>query len=103
MRNELNDRNVGGDLYKAGCVLDEIKAANEYFLSKPQNLSGASNSNNVDEVVIANDYFVLNGSIRLPLLSPQERIQLCINPHQHSCHSIHFSYPEGCFLSTVQK
>ena len=59
----MNDRNVGGDLYKAGCVLDEIKAANEYFLSKPQNLSGASNSNNDEEVVIANDYFVLNGDI----------------------------------------
>ena len=32
MRTELNDRNVGGDLYKAGYVLYEIKAANELFL-----------------------------------------------------------------------
>ena len=29
VRTELNARNVGGDLYKAGCVLDKIKAANE--------------------------------------------------------------------------
>ena len=32
MRNELNESNVGGDLHKAGCVLDEIKVTNEYFL-----------------------------------------------------------------------
>ena len=30
--NEFNERNVGGDLHKGGCILDEIKAANEYFL-----------------------------------------------------------------------
>ena len=29
MRTELNARNVGGDLYKVGCVLGETKAANE--------------------------------------------------------------------------
>ena len=28
MRNELNDRNAGGDLYKAGCIIDKIRAAN---------------------------------------------------------------------------
>ena len=28
MRNELNERNVCGDLHKAGCVLDEVKSAN---------------------------------------------------------------------------
>ena len=27
-RNELTYMNVGGDTYKAGCVLDKIKAAN---------------------------------------------------------------------------
>ena len=43
MRNELNERNVGGDLHKTGCVIDEIKAANEYFLSKLQSFSGKSN------------------------------------------------------------
>ena len=63
MRNELNERNVGGDLHKSGCVLEEIKAANEYFLSKLENLSGKSNSNYEGEVVIANDYFVLNNGI----------------------------------------
>ena len=26
MRNELNERNVGGDLHKSGCVFDEIKS-----------------------------------------------------------------------------
>ena len=26
MRNKFNDGNVGGDLHKAGCVLDEIKS-----------------------------------------------------------------------------
>ena len=39
MRNELNESNVGGDLHKSGCVLDKIKADNEYFLSKIENLS----------------------------------------------------------------
>ena len=39
MRNELNESNVGGYLQKYGCVLDKIKAANEYFLSKPDNFS----------------------------------------------------------------
>ena len=34
MRTELNAWNVGGELYKAGCVLDEIKAGNESFLGK---------------------------------------------------------------------
>ena len=29
MKTELNARNIDGDLYKAGCVLDDIKAANE--------------------------------------------------------------------------
>ena len=37
--------------------------ANEYFLSKLVNLSGKSNSNYDGEVVIANDYFVLNNVI----------------------------------------
>ena len=37
MINELNYTNVVGGLYKDGCVLDEIKAANEKFLSKIQN------------------------------------------------------------------
>ena len=42
MRTELNDRNVGGDLYKAGYVLYEIKAANELFLGNIQDLSGTT-------------------------------------------------------------
>ena len=42
MRTELNDRNSGGDLYKAGCVLEEIKAANESFLGKIKDLSGTN-------------------------------------------------------------
>ena len=42
IRTELNARNVGGDLYKAGCVLDKIKAANESFLGKLQDLSGTN-------------------------------------------------------------
>ena len=45
MRNESNESNVGGDLQKSGCVLEEIKVANEYFLSKVQNFLGTSNSN----------------------------------------------------------
>ena len=56
----MNERNVGGDLHKAGCVLDKIKAANEYFLSKIENFPGKSNSNYDGEVVIVNDYFVSN-------------------------------------------
>ena len=39
MRTELNAQNVGGYLYKAGCVLDGIKSANESFLGKLQDLS----------------------------------------------------------------
>ena len=63
MRNELNERNVGGDLYKSGCVLDTIKSANEKFLSKLQIVLGTSNSNNEEEVEIANDSFFLNDDI----------------------------------------
>ena len=58
-RNELNERNVDGYLHKAGYIHDEIKAANEYFLSKFENLSGKSNSKYNREMVIANYYFVL--------------------------------------------
>ena len=32
MINRLNESYVGGYLHKSGCVLDKIKAANEYFL-----------------------------------------------------------------------
>ena len=42
MKTELNARNVGGDLYKAGFFLDEIKAANESFLGKLQDLLGTN-------------------------------------------------------------
>ena len=63
MRNELNKRNFGGDLHKSGCALDELKSANEYFLSKLQNLLGKYNSNYDGEVVIANYYFVFNNVI----------------------------------------
>ena len=42
MRTELDSWNVGGNLYKAGCVLDDIKAANESFLGKLQYLSGTN-------------------------------------------------------------
>ena len=38
MRLELNARNVGGGLYKAGFVLEKIKAANESFLQNLQYL-----------------------------------------------------------------
>ena len=58
--NECNERNIGDDLYKSECVIDKIKLANEYFLSKLQNLSLKSNSKYDGEVVISNDYFVLN-------------------------------------------
>ena len=63
MRNELDERNVGGDLQKYECILDEIKQANEYFLSKIQNSLGKSNNDYDGEVVIANDYFVFNNVI----------------------------------------
>ena len=59
----IERKNVGGNLQKSGCCPDEIKAANEYFLSKLENLSGKYNSNYDGEVVIANDYFVLNNVI----------------------------------------
>ena len=62
-RRIFKKQHVGGDLQKSGCILDEIKAANEYFLSKLQNFSGQSNSKYDGEVVIANDYFVFNNVI----------------------------------------
>ena len=52
MRIELNEMNVGVDLHRHGCVLDEIKAANEYFLPKLENLSGKSNGNYDREVLL---------------------------------------------------
>ena len=52
MRIELNEMNVGVDLHRYGCVLDEIKAANEYFLPKLENLSGKSNGNYDREVLL---------------------------------------------------
>ena len=70
MRNEFNERNVGGDLHKAGCVLDKIKAASEYFLSKIENFSGKFNSNYDVEVVIANDYYVFNNVIDHQYITP---------------------------------
>ena len=39
MRAELNAWNFGGDLYKAGYFLEEIKVNNESFLGKLQYLS----------------------------------------------------------------
>ena len=63
MRNELNDMNVGGDLYKSGCVIDKIKSANENFLTKLQNFLGTSNSNNYEEVEITNYYSFFNDDI----------------------------------------
>ena len=83
MRNELNERNVGGDLQKSGCVLDKIKAADKYFLSKLENFPGTSNSNYDEEVVIAKKYFVFNNFI-----DQQEELDIDaggidggINPH----------------------
>ena len=59
----MNERNVGGDLHKSGCVLEITKAANEYFLLKIENLSRKYNINYDGEVVIPNDYFVLKNVI----------------------------------------
>ena len=59
----MNDSNFGGDLYKAVCVLDKIKAISENFLSKIQNFLGTFNSNNDEEVEILDDYFFLNDDI----------------------------------------
>ena len=44
-------------------LLKKIKAADEYFLSKLENVLGKSNSNYDREVVIVNEYFVLNNVI----------------------------------------
>ena len=46
MRTELNDQNVSGELYKAVCVLEKIKAANESFPGKLQYLSGKNTEEN---------------------------------------------------------
>ena len=60
MRTELNARNVGGDLYKSGCVFDDIKAANESFLGKLQYLSGKNTGEDGQSQEKSEDYFVLN-------------------------------------------
>ena len=44
-------------------LLKKTKAADEYFLSKLENVLGKSNSNYDREVVIVNEYFVLNNVI----------------------------------------
>ena len=63
MREELNRRNVGGDAFRADCVLDDIKIANESFLSKLGEMPGVNNRKNEDRAEeIAEDYFVLNYS-----------------------------------------
>ena len=59
MGNELNGRNVGGYLYKAGCIIDKLKAANKKIFSKLQNVSGASNSYDYEEVEITTDFFLM--------------------------------------------
>ena len=60
MKTELNARNVSGKLYKAGCVLDEIKEANESFLGKLQDLSGTNTGEDGQAEEKTKDYFVLN-------------------------------------------
>ena len=60
MRTELNARNVGGDLNKVGCVLDNIKAANESFLGNLQYLSGKNTGEGGRAQEKSEDYFVLN-------------------------------------------
>ena len=59
-RTELNAQNVGGDLYKAGCVLDEIRSANESFLGNIQDLSGKNTGEDGQAEENTEDYFVLN-------------------------------------------
>ena len=59
-RTELNAQNVGGDLYKAGCVLDEIKAANESFLIKLQYLLATNTGKDGKAEEKTKDDFVLN-------------------------------------------
>ena len=60
MRTELNAWNVGGDLYKAGCVLDKIKAGNESFLGKIQDLSGTNTGEDGQAEEKTEDYFIFN-------------------------------------------
>ena len=59
-RTELNAQNVGGDLYKAGCVLEEIKAANESFLRKLQYLLATNTGKDGQAEEKTKDDFVLN-------------------------------------------
>ena len=63
MNNEFNVSDVDIYFCRAVCVLEEIKAVNENFLSKIQNFLGTSNSNNDEEVEILNDYSVFNYDI----------------------------------------
>ena len=64
LREELNKRNVGGDAYRADCVLDEIKAANDSFLSKLERLSPTQISRE-EAVEVGEDYFILDSEIPL--------------------------------------
>ena len=57
---ELNAWNAGGDLYKAGYVLEKTKATNESFLGKLQYLSGTNTGEDGQAEEKIEDYFVLN-------------------------------------------
>ena len=64
MRTELNDQNFGGYLYKAVCILEKIKAANESFLGDIQYLSGTNtledgqSEENTEDCLVFNDQYV---------------------------------------------
>ena len=60
MKTELNARNIGGDLYKQGCVLENMIAANESLLVKLQYLSGTNTWEYDQSQENSKDYFVLN-------------------------------------------
>ena len=57
LRDELNIRNVGGDSFRATSVLEDIKTANQNFLSQLKDLSRGNHS--TDEGRNSDSYFVL--------------------------------------------
>ena len=59
LKTELNNRNVGGDPYKADCVLNEIKEANCNFLSELKLLTDSPNSTKTGGIQTSQDYFIL--------------------------------------------
>ena len=65
IREELNKRNVGGDSYRAECILEDIKKANDSFLIKLNRLSAPTERENNRDDQVEDDFFILDADAPL--------------------------------------